>query len=96
MEKLYCISLNIKTVSGIDTYATYNLGDDKEKAIAIFNQLKGSSILSDQTVLNMDFTEMRNGIPFPITMMDCTFQEVIYNTKIITREIFKNLNLEPS
>lgn len=93
MEKLYCISLNIKTVSGIDSYATYNLGEDKEKAIAIFNLLKGSSALSEDSVLTMDFTEMRDGIPFPITMLDCTFQEMIYNAKIITREIFKNLNL---
>ena len=93
MESLYYISINIKAVSGIDSYATYNLGEDREKAIAIFNLLKGSSNLSEHSVLTMDFTEMRDGIPFPITMLDCTFQEVVYNTKVITREIFKNLNL---
>jgi len=93
MENLYCISLNIKTTSGIDSYATYSLGENKEKAIAIFNLLRGSSTLSEHSVLTMDFTEIRDGIPFPITMLDCTFQEVAYNTKVITREIFKNLNL---
>jgi len=94
MENIFYISLNIKTVSGIDSYATYYLGEDKEKAAAIFSQLKGSSNLSTQTVLTMDFTVMRDGIPFPIAMLDCTFGDVVYNTKIITRELFKNLNLD--
>ncbi|MEP6931688.1 MAG: hypothetical protein ABI850_16820 [Flavobacterium sp.] len=53
-----------------------------------------SAYLSDKTILSMDFTEVKEGIPLPIKMLDCTFDEVIYNTKIITREIFKNLNLE--
>lgn len=94
MDNLFYISLNIKTLSGFDSYATYSLGEDKEKAAAIFSQLKGSSNLSDKTLLAMDFTEVRNGIPFPLKMIECTFQDIIYNTKIITREIFKNLNLE--
>lgn len=94
MENILYISLNITTVSGIDSYATFYLGEDKEKAAAIFSQLKGSSNLSNQTVLTMDFTVMRNGISFPITMLDCTFWDVVYNTKIITRELFKNLNLD--
>ena len=94
MENLFYISLNIKTPSGIDSYATYNLGENKDKAIAIFMQLKGTLNLSDETVLTMDFTEMKAGIPFPLNMLGCTFEEVAYNTKIITREIFKNLNLE--
>lgn len=94
MDSLFYISLNIKTLSGFDSYATYSLGNDKEKASEIFSQLKGSSDLSNKTVLKMDFTEMREGIPFPLKMLECTFQEVTFNTKIITREIFKNLNLE--
>lgn len=94
METLFFISLNIKTISGIDSYATYNLGENREKAEAIFAQLKGSPELSHNTVLTMDFTEMKDGIPFPLKMLDCTFGDVVYNTKIITRELFKNLNLE--
>ncbi len=94
MDNSYYISLNIKTLSGFDSYANYSLGNDREKAATIFSQLMGSSDLSNKTVLTMDLTEMREGIPFPLKMLECTFQEVTYNTKIITREIFKNLNLE--
>lgn len=94
MENLFYITLSIKTIAGIDSYATYNLGDNEEKAMAIFKQLKGTSDLSDQSVLTMDLTVTNDGIPLPIKMLDCAFDDVIYNTKIITREIFKNLNLE--
>lgn len=94
MDNFFYISLNIKTLSGFDSYATYSLGSDKKQAATIFNQLKGSSELSDKTILTMDLTEMRDGIPLPLKMVECTFQDIIYNTKIITREIFKNLNLE--
>lgn len=94
MNNFFYISLNIKTLSGFDSYATYSLGTDMEKAAAIFNQLKGTSDLSNKTILTMDLTEMKDGIPFPLKMLECTFQDVTYNTKVITREIFKNLNLE--
>lgn len=94
MENYFYISLNIKTFSGIDSYATYNIGGDREKANQIFSQLRGSKPLSDQTVLTMDLTQINDGIPFPIKMLGCTFDEVAYNTKVITREIFKSLNLE--
>ncbi|WP_343624899.1 hypothetical protein [Flavobacterium lindanitolerans] len=94
MDNLFFISLNIKTAAGFETYATYNLGSNKEKAKAIFDQLHGSLDISDKTVLTMDFTEMKEGIPLPIAMLDCTFDQIIYNTRIISREIFKNLNLE--
>lgn len=94
MDNLYYISLNIKTLTGFDSYATYSLGKNKEKVTTLFGQLKGSPNLSDSTVLTMDLTEMNDGISFPLAMLECTFQDVIHNTKIITREIFKDLNFE--
>jgi len=94
MENLFFISVNIKTKSGFVSYVNFNLGENGDKAKAIFDILKGSQELSDKTILTMDFTEMKDGIPLPIKMLDCNFDQVIDNTKIITREIFKNLNLD--
>lgn len=94
MENLFYITLNIRTAAGIDSYANYYLGNNKEKAEAIFRQLKGSEQLAPDTVLTMDFTQMRDGIPFPLIMLGCSAEEVAFNTRVITREIFKNLNLE--
>lgn len=94
MEHLFLISFNIKTTSGFESYVTFNLGENKDKAKAIFDMLNGSLELSDKTILTMDFTEMEDGIPLSIKMLDCTLDQVIDNTKIITREIFKNLYLD--
>ncbi|HSD08308.1 hypothetical protein [Flavobacterium sp.] len=94
MEHLFLISFNIKTPSGFESYVTFNLGEKGDKAKAIFDMLNGSLELSDKTILTMDFTEMKDGIPLPIKMLDCTLDQVIDNTKIITRELFKNLNLD--
>ena len=94
MKNLFLISFNLKTRSGFESFVTYTLGENRDKAKVIFELLKGSSQLSDKTILTMDFTEMQDGIPLPIKMLDCTFDQVVYNTKIITREIFKNFNLD--
>jgi len=42
----------------------------------------------------MDLTEIRDGIPFPIAMRGCTLPDIEHNTKVVTRELFKRLNLE--
>lgn len=95
MENLFYITLNIRTAAGIDPYARYYLGNNEEKAEAIFRQLKGSEPFAPHTILTVDFTQMRDGIPFPLAMLGCSAEEIAFNTRIITREIFKNLNLEP-
>ena len=94
MENLFFISVNIKTKSGFESYVTFNLGENRGKEEAIFDMLKGSLELSDKTILTIDFTEMKNGIPLPIKMLDCTFDQLTDNTKVITREIFKNINFD--
>jgi hypothetical protein len=94
METTFYVSLNIKTPAGFETYGTFNLGNDREKAKAIFSQLKGNENVSEKTILHMDFTEMQNGIPFPVKILHCTLEEIAGNSRIITRDVFKNLSLE--
>jgi hypothetical protein len=94
METAFYISLNIKTPSGFETYGTFNLGNDREKAKAIFSQLRGNEDVSEKTILHIDFTEMQDGIPLPVKILHCTLDDIAANTKIITRDVFKNLNLE--
>ncbi len=94
METLFYVSLHIKTPSDFETYGTFELGNDREKAIAIFNQLKGSENVTEKSILNMDFTEVQNGIPLPLKILHCTLDDIAVNTKIITRDVFKNKGLE--
>jgi len=93
METFYKISLNIKTPTGFESYINFELGSDREKADAIVEQLKGTDDITENTVIYMDFTEVEDGIPLPVKMLHCTLDDIAYNVRIITRDIFKNLNL---
>ncbi len=93
METFFQISLHIKTPNGFETYGKFDLGCDKDKASAIVTQLRGTDDISENSILYMDFTETRNGISLPVRIMHCTLDDIAYNVRIITREIFKNLSL---
>ncbi|MEO7213822.1 hypothetical protein [Mucilaginibacter sp.] len=93
MKTLFQISLYIKTPSGFETYGTFDLGRDRERAKDIFDQLKGTPDIAPHSVLYMDLSEMRNGIPLPMEIRHCTLEDIAYNARVITRDVFKNLSL---
>jgi hypothetical protein len=93
METNFQISLHIKTPAGFKTYGSFDLGSDKQQATAIVEQFKGMDNLSEHSILYMYFTEVRNGIPFPVRILHCTLDDIAYNTRIITRNVFTNLSL---
>jgi hypothetical protein len=93
METLFQISLYIKTPSGFETYGTLDLGEDREQATEIFNQLKGTQDIALHSVLYMDLSEIRDGIPIPMEILHCTLEDIAYNARIITRDVFKNRSL---
>jgi hypothetical protein len=94
METKYYIDLHIKTPKGFETYGTFQLGNDREKALDIFAQLNGTDEVAEKSILHMDLTEMRGGIPLPIQIRHCTIDDIAVNSRIITRHVFKNLALE--
>ncbi len=93
METNFQISLHIKTPAGFETYGNFDLGSNREQAMAIAAQFKGTDNISANSILYMDFTEVQNGIPLPVRIMHCTLDDITYNIRIITRDIFKNLSL---
>jgi hypothetical protein len=93
METLFQISLHIKTPSGFETYGTFDLGHEREPAMDIFNQLKGTPEVAPHSVLYMDLSEIRDGIPLPMAIRHCTLDDIAHNARVITRDVFKNLSL---
>jgi hypothetical protein len=93
METLFQISLHIKTPSGFETYGTFDLGRDREQALDIFHQLKGTADIAPHSVLYMDLSAIRDGLPLPMEIRHCTLEEIAYNARVITRNVFKNLSL---
>jgi hypothetical protein len=65
MDNLFQISLHLKTPSGFATYGTFDLGTDREQALAIFKELQGTAEIVQNSILYMDFSEIKDGVPYP-------------------------------
>ncbi|MNL30042.1 hypothetical protein D3C87_1517560 [compost metagenome] len=94
METTFEISLNMKTLKGLETYGSFYLGSDQKFAKTIFDMLQGEREIKENSVISMDLTKRQDGIPYPLSILHCNWAHLAYNTQIITKEIFKELNLE--
>ena len=94
METQFYITLTLKTGKGLETFAKFFIGNDREKALAIFEQLKGRHDASENDVLYLDFMETIQGIPMNLDVITCTLNQLAENCRIITKELFKSENLE--
>ncbi|PTS93089.1 hypothetical protein DBR11_25930 [Pedobacter sp. HMWF019] len=94
METSFEISLNIKTTKGLETYACFYLGTNEKFAKRLFDEMQGEREIKENSVISMDLLKRHKGIPYPMSILHCNWEHVAHNTKIITKEIFKELNLE--
>jgi hypothetical protein len=93
-QTTFNIVLNIITCNGYECFGKFFVGNNKEFATAIFDQLKGRKNVNDKTILQLDLVETINGLPANIHMISCSLEELAENCKIITKEAFKLLNME--
>lgn len=95
MEERYRIAVNIKTPHGMQEIGSYLLGGDKYFAKATFALLEGKETLDETAVLRVDLVEQKTGdLDVILKSLSCTLNEQAENCKVITRELFKFLNLE--
>jgi hypothetical protein len=94
METTFYILLSLKTLHGYDIYGQYFLGDHKEAASNLFAKFKGSLDIDDPLLLHIDLMETANEFPVKIKSICCTLDELSYNVKLISREIFRIKNLK--
>jgi hypothetical protein len=94
METSFEISLNMKTIKGLETYASFYLGSDEKFSKHLFDLMQGEREIQENSVISMDLTKRHKGIPYPLSILHCNWEHLARNTKIITKEIFKELNLE--
>ena len=94
METQFYISFMLKTAEGLKSFAKFFIGDDRERAISIFQNLRGARDVSETNVLYIEFIETKEGLPINLDMVSCTLNELAENCKIITKELFKSENLE--
>jgi hypothetical protein len=93
MTTQFYIVLNVKTSRGPESFGRFFIGNNRERAYEIFKQMKGIEA-DDKNVLYLDFMETAEGLPVNLKMITCTLNQLAENCKVITKEVFKLLNLE--
>ena len=94
METTFSITFSFKSDQGVDYFAHFYIGDERNRAIEIFQQLKGDTNVKETDVLLVDFIETIEGLPTNLKIKSCTLDQLGENCKIITKEIFKLNNIE--
>ena len=90
----FYIVLNIKSGKDFQTYGKFFLGNNRKFADNIFKKLKGNKKVSNASVLYIELMETNNELPVNIHVMSCSLDELSENCKMITKETFKQCNLE--
>ena len=60
----------------------------------VFGRLAGTQQVSLNSVMTVDLIKRENGIPYPLDLKHCTLDQLAENVKLITKELFKRVNLE--
>ena len=94
MENSFCIKLTLNTERGHECFGEFYLGKNRALAEGIFSSLKGDREVDDRDMLQLELTESRHGLPVNVLMMSCDLDELQENTRLITKEMFRHLNLE--
>lgn len=84
----------MKTTKGLETYARFYLGSNEKFAGSLFDLMHGEREIKENSVISMDLTKRQGGIPYPMSILHCNWDHLAFNTKIITKEVFKGLNLD--
>jgi hypothetical protein len=90
----FYVIVNLKAGKNYESYAKFFIGNKKSAAETIFQKLKGSKDVSEKNMLQLELTEISKGLPLNINLLSCTLEELAENCKIITKELFKQMNLE--
>jgi hypothetical protein len=94
VDTQFYIVLTLKTSKGLESFAKFSIGNNRDRAYEIFRLLKGTSKVNEQSMLYIDFMETKGGLPLNLKMITCTLNQLAENCKLITKELFKLNNLE--
>jgi hypothetical protein len=90
----YNIMLHARTASGFDTFGEFYIGNDRQAAKELFDNLKGSPDDIEGGLLIMELREINRSLPFDIQMIRCTLDQMCDNCRLITKNQFKTMILK--
>lgn len=94
MRTTFYIDLSLNTPRGPELYARFFIGDNRDIAYELFDQLTGTTDVSDKNILYVDLIEISDGLPVNLKMITCTLEQVAMNCKTITKKAFQLANLK--
>ena len=94
MDTQFYITFSFKTGDDYKLFAKFFIGNDHYIAYEIFKKLKGSDEVNQLNILYLDFLETRKGLPKNLKVKSCTLHELSENCSLITKELFKFINIE--
>lgn len=94
MKTLFYIIVKMKIHDGMIECSRLSVGDQKEFAKDLFENLRGHLDPESAYVLRMDLIEEFPTHSVLIDTKACNLEELTENFRLITRETFKHLNLE--
>ncbi|HWJ29636.1 MAG TPA: hypothetical protein VNS32_24065 [Flavisolibacter sp.] len=93
METQFYILITLKTPQGLDNFGKFFIGNNRDRAYTLFDNLKGTDNASEKDLLFFDFMETASGLPLNLKMKSCTLNQLAENCKLITKELFKVNNM---
>ncbi|MNK28859.1 hypothetical protein D3C87_472440 [compost metagenome] len=84
----------MKTLKGIETYGCFHLGNDEAFARRLYASLLADHEVSVDSVITIDLVKREGGVPFPQGLRHCSYEQLSANVRLITKEVFKYLNLD--
>ncbi|GAB3922070.1 hypothetical protein [Mucilaginibacter myungsuensis] len=93
MKDRFTLLLSLKTPNCFEVFGEFGIGDDRPNAVALFDSLQGNNVLNELDVLHIDLIEADGPLPAKVQTKSCRLDELAANCKLITREVFRQKNL---
>jgi len=95
MKSLFYIIIKMQALDGIVDYSRFFIGDQKDFAKDLFDNLNGHPDTGPQFILRMDLIEeVSPASSVLLNSKACNLEELTENCRLITKEAFKHFNLE--
>lgn len=96
MTEQFKITVDMKVAAGYMEYGLFLLNTSLPQAQAIFEQLAGIAYTNHEGILRLSLVRPASLPNEVLAIKYCTLNELGYNSRVITREIFKCYNLDQS
>jgi len=93
METVFYVLIGCRAATGFENIARFELGGDRDFAYSVFRKLEGTTESRETDSLTMQLVETKAGLPYNLKIISCTLDQLESNCRMITKEIFKHLNL---